>query len=69
MRKRVQTTEAAATAMGVTPADVLTWCADEDQPDRSKQGALMTYLDIDEEQLRALMLRGQMRRAQERIRN
>ena len=69
MRKRVHTTDAAAKAMGVASADVLAWTADEDQPDRSKQDALITYLDIDEEQLRSLMLRGQMRRAQERIRN
>jgi len=69
IRRRVHTTDAAAEAMGVAPADVLAWSADEDQPDRSKQGALITYLDIDEEQLRSLMLRGQMRRAQERIRN
>jgi hypothetical protein len=69
MRQRVHTTDAAATAMGVAPADVLAWSADEEQPDRSKQGALIAYLDIDEEQLRALVLRGQMRRAQERIRN
>jgi hypothetical protein len=69
MRERVHTTEAAAQAMGMAPADVLAWSADEDQPDRSHQDALTTYLEIDENQFRALVLRGQMRRAQERIRN
>lgn len=69
MRQRVHTTEAAAQAMGVSPADVLAWSADEEQPDRSQQGALIAYLQIDEHQFRALALRGQMRRAQERIRN
>jgi hypothetical protein len=69
MRQRVHTTETAAQAMGVAPADVMAWSADEDQPDRSHQDALISYLKIDEHQFRALVLRGQMRRAQERIRN
>jgi len=69
MRQRVHTTEAAAQAMGVAPAVVLAWSADEEQPDRSHQDALIAYLQIDEQLLRALVLRGQMRRAQERIRN
>jgi hypothetical protein len=69
MRQRVHTTEAAAKEMEAKPSEVLAWSADEDQPDRSKQDALIASLDVDEEELRALVLRGQMRRAQERIRN
>ena len=69
MRQRVHTTDAAAQAMGVTPADVLAWSTDEGQPDRAHQDALAAYLQVDEQHLRALVLRSQMRRAQERIRN
>ena len=69
MRLRMQTTEAAANAMGVTTAEVLAWSADGPPPDREHEAVLAAYLEVDERQLRALVLRSQMRRAQARIRN
>ena len=69
MRQRVQTTDDAARTMGVPPAEVLAWTADTQQPDRAHEGALRDYLGIDGRELRALVLRGQMRLAQARIRD
>ena len=69
MRQRVQTTDAAARAMGVPSAELLAWTADAKQPDRGHEDALQRYLQVDGRQLRALILRGQMRRAQARIRH
>jgi len=69
MRQRSHTTEAAARAMDAPTEAVLAWSADEQLPDRRCDAALMAYLDVDERQLRALVLRGQMRRTQARIRN
>jgi len=69
MRQRVQTTDAAARTMGVPPTEVLAWTADAHQPDRGHERALRDYLGVDERELSALVLRGQMRRAQARIRD
>ena len=69
MRLRAQTAEAAATIMGVEPAEVLLWVADRQVPEQPQQAALLAYLDIDERQLRGLLLRSQMRRTQWRIRD
>jgi len=69
MRVRVHTTEAAAQSMGVPSVDVLDWSADAVLPDRKHEAALLDYLEVDERELHALVLRSQMRRAQARIRN
>ena len=69
MRQRLHTTENAARAMEVTSDEVLAWSADGPLPERKHDAALMAYLQVDERQLRALVLRGQMRRTQARIRN
>jgi len=69
LRVRNQATDQAAHAMGVPTADLLAWTADAALPDRKHESALMAYLEVDERTLRALVLRGQMRRAQARIRN
>jgi hypothetical protein len=69
MRQRSHTTDAAARAMEVTSDEVLAWSADGQIPDRTHDAALTEYLQVDERQVRALILRGQMRRTQARIRN
>ncbi len=69
MRQRVQTTDVVARAIGVPSAELLAWTADTKQPDRRHEDALQRYLQVDWRQLRALILRGQMRRAQARIRH
>lgn len=69
MRQRSHTTDAAARAMEVPSGEVLAWSADQRLPEHKHDSALMGYLQIDERQLRALVLRGQMRRTQARIRN
>jgi hypothetical protein len=69
MGRRVQTTDDAARTMGVTSAEVLAWSTDEEPPAQRDLAALTDYLQIDEAQLRGLVLRGQMRRVQERIHN
>ena len=61
--------EAAAQAMGVAKSDVLTWSSDVDAPGRQRYPSLLDYLQVDEPELRRLVLRGQMRRAQSRIRD
>jgi hypothetical protein len=69
MRTRAHTTEAAALAMGTTSDQVKAWAGDFEQPERVHHAALLEYLRIDDDELRRLILRGQMRRAQSRIRN
>jgi hypothetical protein len=69
MRLRVQTTHDAARALDATTAEVLAWSADEKLPDRKHLPTLQEYLGVDERELRALVLRGQMRLAQARIRD
>ena len=69
MRQRSHTTGDAAQAMHVTSDQVLEWTADGLVADHRHDAALMEYLQVDERQLRALVLRGQMRRTQARIRN
>jgi hypothetical protein len=69
MRQRSQTTEAAARAMEVPSDMLLAWSADHQVPDHRHDAALMGYLQVDEHQLRGLVLRGQMRRTQALIRN
>jgi LmbE family N-acetylglucosaminyl deacetylase len=69
MRLRAHTPEAAARVLGVAPTEVLSWAADRQLPDRSHHTALGSYLEIDERELRGLMLRSQMRMAQWRIRD
>jgi len=69
MRLRVQTTDDAARALGATSAEVLAWSADGQLPDTRQLPALQEYLGVDERELRALVLRGQMRLAQARIRD
>jgi hypothetical protein len=69
MRQRVQNTHDAARALGATPAEVLAWSADGQLPEQRHLPALQEYLGVDERELRALVLRGQMRLAQARIRD
>jgi hypothetical protein len=69
MRLRVQTTDAAAQTLGVTSAEVRAWSADGQLPGHKQLPALQEYLGVDERELRALVLRGQMRLAQSRIRD
>jgi len=69
MRLRVQTTDDAARALGATSAEVLAWSADGQLPERKHLPALQEYLGVDDRELRALVLRGQMRLAQARIRD
>ena len=68
MQSHVHTSEAAAEAIGVTKDDVLAWSADLGTPGRNQHAALLEYLDVDEHELRRLILRSQMRRTQARIR-
>lgn len=69
LRLKGQTTAHAAQAMGVTKAELLSWSADSEAPGVAGQAALQAYLEVDGRQLRALVLRGQMRLVQARIRN
>ena len=69
MTARNHTTEVAAQIIGVSPTDLLAWINDARQPDRTHHTSLASYLGIDEQELRGLVLRSQMRRAQARIRN
>lgn len=64
-----QTTAQAAQAMGVTKAELLSWSADSGAPGVTGQAALQACLEVDGRQLRGLVLRGQMRLVQARIRN
>ena len=68
LRIKGQTTAQAAHAMGVTTAEVLAWSADTEVPGSTVLAALRTYLEVDDRQLRGLVLRGQMRFVQARIR-
>jgi hypothetical protein len=69
LRLKGQTSEQAARAMGVTTAEVLAWTADTEPPGTAGMASLRAYLDVDERQLRGLVLRGQMRLIQARIRD
>jgi DNA-binding transcriptional regulator YiaG len=69
MRRRTHSSDAAARAMGVTTSAVRAWSADQEWPEPEHVAALLEYLQVDERRLRALVLRGQMRRIEDRIRN
>jgi hypothetical protein len=69
MKIRKHNADEAAGEMGVTTSEVLLWKHDMQIPDPMHVEVLLDYLFVDEPHLRGLMLRSQMRRIQQHIRN
>lgn len=68
MRIRKHDTSMAAGVLGVGTSEVLLWMHDMQVPEPDQYEPLLDYLVVEEQHLRGLILRSQMRRMQWRIR-